>query len=76
MPFTISARENKLVISTDQIAREIPPSQALKEGLWILKDQEIKSINLKDDKGQTITLSDLSESDVKTIRNFISENIL
>lgn len=76
MPFTISVRDNKLVVSNDQISIEIPPSQALKEGLWYFKDEEIKTINFKDSEGKTITLSNLSQNDINIIRNFIAEHIV
>jgi hypothetical protein len=50
MPFTISVRDNKLVIRNDETTVEIPPSQALKEGLWHLEDEEIKTIQFQDEQ--------------------------
>jgi hypothetical protein len=54
----------------------IPPSQARKEGLWMLINEEIKTINFKDGQGTTITLSNLSQNDINIIRNFIAEHIV
>jgi hypothetical protein len=76
MPFTISVRDNQLVVSADKISVAIPPSQGLKEGLWMLINEEIKTINFKDGQGTTITLSNLSQNDINIIRNFVAEHIV
>jgi hypothetical protein len=74
--FKISVCDKGLVVSDDKITAIIPPCQALKEGLWLIESGAIKTIKIKGTDGTEITLTDLSENDVKIIRNFIAENLV
>lgn len=74
--FKLGVCDRGLVVSDDKMTAIIPPCQALKEGLWALVNEKIKTIKLNSIDGTTITLTDLSENDVKIIRNFISENLV
>ena len=74
--FKLSVCDQGLVISDDKISAVIPPSTALKESLWLLINEEIKTMEFKDEKGTTITLSDLTPNDINLIRNFITEHLV
>ncbi len=49
---------------------------ALKEGLWLLINQEIKTIEFDDGNGNALTLNHLTPNDINLIRNFITEHLV
>jgi len=65
--------QGNLLISDEQVTAIIPPSQALKEGLWFFINQEIRTIQITGDNGVTVTLSNLPPESITALRNYLAE---